>query len=450
MRGLLQLTVRTAVRLNLVDWAVQAVDGTKVAGAAAPQRTLDAEQLERLLQRTERAIVELEAQNEAGEGAAAPRLPAQLQAAKRLREQVEAARRELLESDRRHTNLTDPQARLLRGRDGWLTGYNAQAMAAPLRGGDPAASDGAAAGGGGALDERPNGAADADHGQPGGALQPGGSSGGMLLLAAEVSQDPADTAQLLPLIEAAEASGGGRRAALTVADAGYFAAANLSACAARGAAVVIPEPRAPSNPDYHYSQFHYEPAADCYRCPEGQPLQFRGLQRRRRRTPARVYAAKPAVCRACPAFGRCTSSPRGRQIKVSIHAQALQAHRGWMQTQAARQALRSRQGLIEPVFGIIKEQQAGRRFLLRGLAAVSAEWSLLAVAFNLRMLSRRWPHRRAGGPPQRGRRSAAPPGRRHRPRTPAPAARRTTRCCRHRPRPRRFAPRHRSHPQPPS
>ncbi len=285
-------------------------------------------------------------------------------------------------------------------------------MAAPLRGSDTPDSDGAAAGGGGAPDERPNGASDPDHGQPGDALEPGGasgSSGGMLLLAAEVSQDPADTAQLLPLIEAAEASGGGRRAALTVADAGSFSAANLSACAARGAAVVIPEPRAPSNPDYHYSQFHYEPAADCYRCPEGQQLQFRGLQRRRRRTPARVYAAKPAVCRACPAFGRCTSSPRGRQIKVSIHARALQAHRGWMQSEAARQALRSRQGLIEPVFGIIKEQQAGRRFLLRGLAAVSAEWSLLAVAFNLRMLSRRWPRRRpaAALPPQRS--SARPP-----------------------------------------
>jgi hypothetical protein len=43
---------------------------------------------------------------------------------------------------------------------------------------------------------------------------------------------------------------------------------------------------------------------------------------------------------------------------------------------------------VEPAFGIIKEQQAGRRFLLRGLDNVRAEWSLLAVAFNLRMLMR--------------------------------------------------------------
>ena len=46
--------------------------------------------------------------------------------------------------------------------------------------------------------------------------------------------------------------------------------------------------------------------------------------------------------------------------------------------------------LVEPVFGIIKEQQQAHRFLLRGLPNVSAEWSLLATAFNLRTLWRVW------------------------------------------------------------
>src|SRR5688572_30717848 len=48
MRRLLQRTVRTAVRLGLVDLAVQAVDGTKIAGNAARDRTYDAAGLERL------------------------------------------------------------------------------------------------------------------------------------------------------------------------------------------------------------------------------------------------------------------------------------------------------------------------------------------------------------------------------------------------------------------
>ena len=54
----------------------------------------------------------------------------------------------------------------------------------------------------------------------------------------------------------------------------------------------------------------------------------------------------------------------------------------------ARDAFRRRKQLIEPVFGIIKEQQAGRRFPLRGLEAVRSEWTLLAVAFNLRTLAK--------------------------------------------------------------
>ena len=49
-----------------------------------------------------------------------------------------------------------------------------------------------------------------------------------------------------------------------------------------------------------------------------------------------------------------------------------------------------RKQLAEPVFGIIKEQQGARRLLLCGLANVSAEWTGLATAFNLRTLWNVW------------------------------------------------------------
>ena len=47
-----------------------------------------------------------------------------------------------------------------------------------------------------------------------------------------------------------------------------------------------------------------------------------------------------------------------------------------MSTAAAKEAHRLRKRFVEPVFGIIKEQQGARRFLLRGLANVAAEWTL--------------------------------------------------------------------------
>jgi len=61
-----------------------------------------------------------------------------------------------------------------------------------------------------------------------------------------------------------------------------------------------------------------------------------------------------------------------------------------MTTERARGLYARRKGLIEPIFGILKEQLGARRFLLRGLVNVRAEFTLLATAFNLRTLWRVW------------------------------------------------------------
>jgi hypothetical protein len=40
-------------------------------------------------------------------------------------------------------------------------------------------------------------------------------------------------------------------------------------------------------------------------------------------------------------------------------------------------------GMVEPVFGQIKEARGFRRFSLRGLESVQAEWQLVAAVHNL-------------------------------------------------------------------
>lgn len=75
---------------------------------------------------------------------------------------------------------------------------------------------------------------------------------------------------------------------------------------------------------------------------------------------------------------------------IGPHDTALRRHRAWMSTDLAKQAYQRRQQLVEPVFGIVKEQMGVRRFLLRGLCNVSAEWTTLATAFNLRTLWHVW------------------------------------------------------------
>ena len=97
-------------------------------------RSYDAEGLRGLLERLERAIADLEAQNEAGEDAAVARMPEELSDKEVLREQVRHAMADLT-SQKRHKriNLTDADARLMKGRQGIVAGYNAQAMVSAIK-----------------------------------------------------------------------------------------------------------------------------------------------------------------------------------------------------------------------------------------------------------------------------------------------------------------------------
>ena len=141
---------------------------------------------------------------------------------------------------------------------------------------------------------------------------------------------------------------------------------------------------------YHKDQFTYDEQSDSFTCPQGQTLHFVRIQHANG-VPLRLYQASGAVCQACPAFGVCTRAREiGRSLAVGPHDAVLRRHRAWMATSAAKEAYRLRKQLVEPVFGIIKEQQMARRFLLRGLVNVAAEWTMLATAFNLRTLWRAW------------------------------------------------------------
>ena len=361
MRTLLKRTVRVAVEAGLVDLAVQAVDGTRVAGSAARERTLDADELSALLARTAEAIAELEAQNVSGDDPPPPTLPAELSQLRALQERVaQALARVTGEEGQERANVTDPSATLQKARGGgFVVGYNAQAMVAGVTG--PGADDGAGV-------------------------------AGLLITAADVTTDRDDHGQLVPLVEQAEALTE-TPLATVLADGGYHSAANLAACAEHTPPirVLMPDPQAPrpSQP-YHKDHFVYDPTTDTYRCPQGQTLTFHGMVPRGTGKPAaRGYRALKSVCDACPVRAACTTSTtKGRAIAIGPDDARLRAHRAVMATEDARTAYRRRKTLPEPVFGILKEQQDARRFLLRGLEHVQAEWSLLATTFNLRTLAR--------------------------------------------------------------
>ncbi len=61
----------------------------------------------------------------------------------------------------------------------------------------------------------------------------------------------------------------------------------------------------------------------------------------------------------------------------------LLAMRHKLRTPAGRQQYHRRQGLVEPVFAILKEHRGLRQFQRRGLAKVTVEFALAALAYNL-------------------------------------------------------------------
>jgi hypothetical protein len=58
-----------------------------------------------------------------------------------------------------------------------------------------------------------------------------------------------------------------------------------------------------------------------------------------------------------------------------------------LKTQAGRALCGLRKQTVEPVFGVIKSVMGFRQFLLRGLEAVKAEWSMVTMAWGIRRMA---------------------------------------------------------------
>lgn len=208
-------------------------------------------------------------------------------------------------------NLTDEDARLMKGQQGVMPAYNAQAMASPL---DPTQASGS----------------------------------GMLITAAEVVSAAADYAQLVPMLEQSEESIG-VRVQVTLADGGYHTAANLEAGASRGNVLVMAERCHPGvQGPFFKDRFVHDVTTESYVCPQGQRLPFRGLSRRNGKIPVpfRVYRTSRNVCRACPAYGvRTKDAHTGRAIWIEPRNALLRKQRRWMATEQAKTHYAPRKGL---------------------------------------------------------------------------------------------------------
>jgi hypothetical protein len=73
----------------------------------------------------------------------------------------------------------------------------------------------------------------------------------------------------------------------------------------------------------------------------------------------------------------CTSAPPPAEQSVA------EQMRRKLRAPPGRSVYKMRQAVVEPVFGQIKECRGFRRFLLRGLTRVQAEWEMICATHNL-------------------------------------------------------------------
>jgi len=146
------------------------------------------------------------------------------------------------------------------------------------------------------------------------------------IVAARVTQNAHDVHALVPMVDQVERTCG-RRPQRVLADTGFYANQNVAELQARGIDAYVPDPNLAHE----------------------------------------LHSGIPS-----PGYGRMQPS--------DPH---LLAMREKLRTTEGRRRYRKRKAIVEPVFGVLKEQRGMRKFQLRGLDKVNTEWMWAALAYNL-------------------------------------------------------------------
>jgi transposase len=147
-----------------------------------------------------------------------------------------------------------------------------------------------------------------------------------------------------------------------------------------------------SDGTFSLSDFRFDADANRYTCPAGKLL----LQYRRHFTNQRTgivfgnrrqYRAERRDCAACPLKAKCCPGPAPRKLSVSVHEAARDVVRNLRDTPEYLQSRRERKK-IEMLFAHLKRILRMGRLRLRGPCGARDEFTLAAIAQNLRKLAK--------------------------------------------------------------
>lgn len=344
LRGLFKETVRVAAELGALGLAVHAVDGTKIHAWASKKKTWHKEDLERLSHELEgeiQALDEAIQQEGEGDGPEYP-LPEKLRDAQARKEAIDEALSEVEASGEKQLHPHDRDARMMVTSEGTRLAYNAQAIA------------------------------DDKH---------------QVLVAEDVVQVRNDHLVLNAMLDQAVANVG-VPPEVTLGDGGYNSSEALATALENDHAVLVGRRNSKPGP-YHVSRFTYDSHRDCFTCPQGQEL-YRVGGSYNKSHGCHVTRYRCTYGHQCPVRAECTKSRQGRIVERTPWQDAADEHQRRADTKEAKALLRKRKAIIEPIFAIIKQHGALRRWTHRGIENVRAQWSMVCTAYNLKKLYALW------------------------------------------------------------
>jgi len=334
--------VRYCDRLGMVPLGHVAVDGTKIRANASEGATYDVKRVEREIAGIVRKAEEVDAaeDEEYGEDNDGSGIPEEIKGLAKLRKKFEEIEKETDGSKTEKVNATDADARFMKTRGGVKMGYNAQV----------------------AVDEE-NG----------------------VIVSADVVNAAADEGQLTPMVKKVMENVG-RKPGIVSADAGYGIGRNYRYLREEGIEGYIPvKSRMKVKSRFSNEAFTYKEDEDVVICPEGKVLTFRGYDKKPNYDgPARRYRGDD--CGLCKCRNECTTNKNGRSVNIGIYRKDIMDMRERLKTERGKGYYKRRATVVEPVFGDIKWNLGYVRFGLRGLEKVRGEFSLIAIAHNIKKI----------------------------------------------------------------
>jgi len=345
LKDVLKHCARLCIKLDVIAGNTLFVDGSKFRANAGISHSCTAEQCARQIEQIDQRIDEILSECERLDTQEAKEdsmvhLQQGLTEQQSRKERIEAAVQQLKEQDLQRVNTTDPDCARMHGRQGSHAGFNSQIVA----------------------DDR--------HG---------------LIVHSDVVNDNNDRKQFARQIQAAqEITGKVPNAA--GADCGYYSGPELEQMAGVATTVLVPA-RGQAHPSklkpFAKGRFTYLADENVYVCPAGHRLTCRRTCEDRH---WREYQLDGGTCCACEHYKECTRGRNGRKIVRYFNEDLRDRLRQQFEQPANQEIYQRRKQKVELPFGHIKRNLGADHFLLRGLAGVRAEMSLLASCFNMSRL----------------------------------------------------------------